>query len=347
MDVTKKLTLSLLACLYSASAFSSEEFATTLYYQQAKTENASDGFGIEGAYIHQNYGGIYLNYTEYAEIEFTDNNNVVQNNSLPMLKLGYIHKLKLNQKLSLAFKLGAAFANQEITNSQATLLENGDTALNLGANLIWSFSDVLALDVGIEQIQDMPYFGSFSAIQLGLSYRFQLSGKSDKVIRGEISKPVPLTTQPVEKKPHTKQPVNETTENVALAEVKIGEDTQKPTLLQREMAKRSTEQTQPTAQSTAQPTAQKPNTESQPDLYTTQTSSAYKIQLGAFANPSNAKQLAQKVEQAGFKFTIENKNGLQLVYATGFANQQLAEQANDTLSEKYGTKGIVRLNKNE
>lgn len=346
-------TIFTLLPLASALPAVAAEINLTAAYLQARTDNSATGnlFGV--SYDSKNWGGVYLDYVNIDEIEFVDVNDVVQNNSLPAYLLGYQYTIPLNQKLSVAFKIGAAIANQEISDSNQTWLKAGDTALNYGVQMNWNVSDVLSLNMGLNRIQDMDYFGDVSSVQIGVSYKFTFAEKTDKVVRGEISKPAPLLVdnqseadnrKPIKPEKVTiqtlqQQPASNATDK---PQIPVSATTAIPaqpttTLVEQRMAERKVQgqaETQPKELTAKIET----NVQKRSEL------GEYKIQLGAFSNPANAKQLASKLDKAGYQTQIVQKDSLNLVYVIGFESRNAADSAKNTINDRFAIKGIVRAN---
>ena len=343
-------TIFTLLPLASALPAVAAEINLTAAYLQARTDNSATGnlFGV--SYDSKNWGGVYLDYVNIDEIEFVDVNDVVQNNSLPAYLLGYQYTIPLNQKLSVAFKIGAAIANQEISDSNQTWLKAGDTALNYGVQMNWNISDVLSLNMGLNRIQDMDYFGDVSSVQIGVSYRFTFAEKTDKVVRGEISKPAPLLVnnqseadnrKPIKPEKVTVQTLQQPPEQKPITgqQMPASAPATIPTtsLVEQRMAERKAQgqaETQPKELTERIET----NVQKRSEL------GEYKIQLGAFSNPANAKQLASKLDKAGYQTQIVQKDSLNLVYVIGFESRNAADSAKNTINDRFAIKGIVRAN---
>lgn len=350
-----RLTAALMASLTSIPTLSvcADEINITAAYIQARTDKPSAGALLGFSYDSKSWGGVYLDYLNIDNIEFIDKNNVEQKNSLPAYLVGYQYTVPLNQKLSVAFKLGAAIANQEIADSTQTWLKPGDTALNYAATMNWAVSDLLSLNIGLNRIQGMDYFGDISSLQLGVSYRFTFAEKTDKVVRGEISKPAPLAItneieannrKPVEAEKVTIQTLQQqpTPSAVSKPQMPASATSAIPaqtttTLVEQRMAERK-------AQGQAETQPKELTEKIETNVQKRSELGEYKIQLGAFSNPANAKQLANKMENAGYQTQVVQKDSLNLVYAVGFTSRNAADTARTAIEDKFAIKGIVRAN---
>ncbi|EWH12120.1 hypothetical protein DS2_00315 [Catenovulum agarivorans DS-2] len=322
-------------------AVCADEINLTAAYIQARTDKPSAGALVGVSYESKSWGGVYLDYLNIDNIEFIDDNDVEQKNSLPAYLVGYQYRVPLNQKLSVAFRLGAAIANQQISDSQQTWLEPGDTALTYAVQMNWAVSDVLSLNMGLNRIDGLNYFGDISNLQLGLTYRLSFADKSNKVVRGEISKPKPLVSNKTA--PATNRQAQQA-DKITINSVQASDPVQpvvapttSSTLVEQRMAERA-------AQGVAEQEPKVLSKKIETNVQQRPSQNNFKLQLGAFANPSNAKQLASKLESAGYQAEVVKKDNLNIVYAVGFNDRNQATSARKAISSRFAIDGIIRAN---
>ncbi|KMT63833.1 SPOR domain-containing protein [Catenovulum maritimum] len=322
----------------------SNQISTSVYASQANQLNKQSGYRLQASYLNSDLGGVYLSYGQISQYAFIDQDGFEQAHDLPIIKFGYKLPLELTDNINLNIHLGAATSLAQITGVNRIEHERGTTGLNLAAEIEWSLTPSWSVNLGMDKVNNMDFIGSVTTANLGLRYKF--SSTSPKKAKTEK---VAWFTGSSQASAQDKRIRSNANQSVVNTETKILNKPQVQAITQTQ--KSQTQQSNLNLPVAAESNKPKIEVESKPIvtpktevIANTKTNETfYKVQLAAFSNPANAKELATKLANLGYQCKITQSGNFQLVSVAADYTEQMAIKVKAEIKQQLRIDGIVRI----